>query len=164
MHIRAAATASAQKGEGPRPRTPRREQTTRPPARTSAATEPSLDSHPSRDYSDGRKGRVRRTLLTCALLAMAACGGSPGAPSDADVISGGDRFGGDHPAADAGELASFRYAIYVDEARSDAEDVSCATAASSGRFACTARLPAMSAGAHTVQVAAFVTDGGAVRE
>jgi hypothetical protein len=80
------------------------------------------------------------------------------------MISGSERFGWDQPAADAGELATFRYAMYVDEVRSEAADVSCDASPSAGRFACTSRLPSMSIGAHTLQVAAFVIDAGAVRE
>ncbi|MEO6238682.1 MAG: hypothetical protein ABIQ52_16930 [Vicinamibacterales bacterium] len=106
----------------------------------------------------------RARLFLFVTLVLAACGGSPSAPNGTESISGAERFGWDQPAADAGELASFRYAIYVDEARSEAGDVSCAAAQASGRFACTSRLPTMAAGVHAVQVAAFVLDGGAVRE
>ena len=108
--------------------------------------------------------RLRPRLIAIALFLVTACGGSPPAPGGTETITGSERFGWDQPAADAGELASFRYALYVDEARSEAADVSCAPGPSSGRFACSARLPAMSAGAHSLQVAAFVLDGGATRE
>ena len=107
---------------------------------------------------------LRRRLVALAALVLSACGGSPPAPVNTETITGVERFGWDQPAADAGELASFRYALYVDDARSEAADVSCAPGASSGRFACTARLPALTAGEHTLQVAAFVTDGGTTRE
>ena len=105
-----------------------------------------------------------RAILFIALALAARCGGSPSAPSDGDIITGAERFGWDQPAADAGEIATFRYALYLDDARSEAAGVSCAPAASSGRFACTSSLPAMPAGAHTLQVAAFVLDAGAVLE
>jgi hypothetical protein len=107
---------------------------------------------------------VRKRLIAFASLVLTACGGSPPAPSGLETITGSERFGWDQPAADAGELASFRYALYVDDTRSEAADVSCVAGSSSGRFACTAGLPAMSAGAHTLQIAAFVLDAGAVRE
>lgn len=107
----------------------------------------------------------RRTPLLVALAVItAACGSTPSAPTNADTITGTERFGWDQPATDASELASFRYAFYVDDARSDAADVSCATVASSGRFACSARLPEMSTGSHALQVAAFIVDAGTVRE
>ena len=96
---------------------------------------------------------------------MSACGGSPPtSPGNGETITGNERFGWDQPAADAGELATFRYALYVNDARSEAADVSCDAAASGGRFPCTSRLPSLAAGTHTLQVAAFVIDGGVVRE
>jgi hypothetical protein len=102
--------------------------------------------------------------LTCVLVA--GCGGSPRTPEapNADTITGTERFGWDQPAADAGEVASFRYAMYVDDVRSEAADVSCSPGPASGRFACTARLPQMAAGVHTIQVASFVLDGATIRE
>src|SRR6266511_8795 len=105
-----------------------------------------------------------KLFLAIASLVRAACGGSTPAPSGTETITGVERFGWDQPAADAGELASFRYALYVDDARSEAADVSCAPGQASGRFACTSSLPAISNGTHTLQIAAFVIDGGAVRE
>jgi hypothetical protein len=106
----------------------------------------------------------RKRLIALASFVIAACGGSPPAPGAGETITGVERFGWDQSAADAGELASFQYAFYVDDARTDATDVSCAPGQSSGRFVCTARLPTLSPGAHTLQVAAFVIDGGAIRE
>ena len=105
----------------------------------------------------------RSIVLSCFMLS--ACGGgSPSSPNSTETISGAERFGWDQPAADAGELASFRYALYVDEARSEAADVTCAAGQSTGGFSCSSRLPAISNGVHTLQVAAFVLDGGAIRE
>ena len=107
----------------------------------------------------------RKRWIAFASFVFATCGGSPSPPpSGAETITGTERFGWDQPAADAGELASFRYAFYVDDARLEAADVSCAPGPSSGRFACTSDLPTMSSGVHTLQVAAFVIDGGAIRE
>jgi hypothetical protein len=104
-------------------------------------------------------------LASIACLALAGCGGSaPPTPKSSETISGAERFGWDQPAVDAAELATFKYALYVDDVRSEAVDVSCTPGASAGRFACTARLPPMSAGVHNIQVAGFVVDGGAVQE
>jgi hypothetical protein len=105
-----------------------------------------------------------KRFIVFASCVLAACGGSPPVPSGTETITGVERFGWDQPAADAGELGSFRYALYLDGARSEASDVSCTTGPSTGRFACTARLPDMPAGVHTLEVAAFVLDGGALRE
>jgi hypothetical protein len=110
---------------------------------------------------------VRKQLVTILLAcaALGACGGSsPSPPANGDVLSGGERFGWDQPAGDATELAAFRYALYVDESRSEASDVTCSPTPSAGRFACTCRIPSLSAGAHTLQIAAFVNDGGTVLE
>lgn len=107
-----------------------------------------------------------RTLAPAfTAIVIVACGGtSPTTPGTGDIITGSERFGWDQPAADAGELATFRYAMYVDEARSEAADVICDAAVSNGRFACTARMPSMANGMHTLQVAAFILDAGLVRE
>ena len=107
----------------------------------------------------------RTRAIGVGVLFVAGCGGgSPTTPGSGDTITGIERFGWDQPAADAGELATFRYALYLDEARGEAANVSCDTTSSGGRFACTSNLPSMSTGAHTLQVAAFVIDAGAVRE
>ncbi|PYR75195.1 MAG: hypothetical protein DMF86_16175 [Acidobacteria bacterium] len=101
----------------------------------------------------------RLALASAALaVAVAACGGRmpPGQPGDGQVISGNERFGWDQPAGDAAELATFRYAFYTDNARTG-------QAAAAG-FACTCRLPSMSSGTHTLQIAAFIIDAGTVRE
>lgn len=80
------------------------------------------------------------------------------------MVTGVERFGWEQPAPDAGELASFRYAMYVDNNRTEATDVSCEATATSGRFACTCQLPQMASGSHTLQIAAFVTDESTSRE
>jgi hypothetical protein len=100
-------------------------------------------------------------------LVVYACGGATGSPpgsGSAETITGAERFGWEQPANDAGELASFRYAIYVDETRTEAGDVSCGSASTIGRFACTCALPVMTSGSHSLQVAAFVIDAGTTRE
>jgi glucose/arabinose dehydrogenase len=52
-----------------------------------------------------------------------------------------------------------RYAIYVDGVRSELAGASCAAAAATADgFACSARLPTLTAGAHTLELASFVTD------
>jgi hypothetical protein len=106
----------------------------------------------------------RKPLLVFVAFALIACGGSHPAPSGSDTVTGDERFAWDQPAADAGELATFHYALYMDDVRGEAVDVSCAPGQTSGRFTCTARLPAMAPGTHTLQVAAYVIDGTATRE
>ena len=106
----------------------------------------------------------KRSMVFAGFMLASCGGGSPSSPNGAETITGVERMGWDQPAADAGELASFRYAVYVDETRTEASDVACASVQSSAGFACTSRLPSMSNGVHTLQVAAYVLDGGAVRE
>jgi hypothetical protein len=75
------------------------------------------------------------------------------------TVTGTERIGWDQPAGDAVELATFGYAIYVDGTRSVASGVACAPAAGATGFACTAALPPLTPGAHSLQVASFVDDG-----
>lgn len=105
-----------------------------------------------------------RAIVVALALGSSACGGSVSTTNGGDIVVGTERFGWDQPASDAAELATFRYALYVDDTRSEAGDVSCAAAQSGAGFACTSQLPPMSAGAHALQVAAFVLDGTIVRE
>jgi len=105
-----------------------------------------------------------------ALVAVAGCSSNtpptpapPGA-GGGETINGGERIGWDQQASDTAELVTFRYAIYVDGTRSEIAEVSCANAAATSGFPCSGRLPSMSAGAHTLELAAFVTDGGTVLE
>ena len=107
---------------------------------------------------------ARGWTVLIALVATACGGGSPPAPSGGETISGSERFGWEQPAPDAAELATFRYAIYVDDVRTEATGVSCASGVVNGRFACSSSLPSMSNGNHAISVASFVIDGGAVRE
>jgi glucose/arabinose dehydrogenase len=105
-------------------------------------------------------GTMRRSWIVITLFA-AACGSSkPPAPSTGtgsgtvQTITGRERVGWDQPAGDAAELATFRYVIYVDNTRNDLGDVSCAATAGAGGFACSGKLPAMSSGAHSLEIAA----------
>ena len=80
-------------------------------------------------------------------------------PSTGETINGTERLGWDQQAADAVELATIHYAIYVDNTRSELADASCAASPTSAAFACSARLPRHRHGAHTLQLASFVNDG-----
>ena len=60
------------------------------------------------------------------------------------------------------ELATFRYAIYVDGARSEVADVRCSGTAGAAGFPCSGRLPAMSNGTHVLEIASFIDAGGIV--
>jgi hypothetical protein len=116
---------------------------------------------------------TRPLAVAAAFVLLAACGSSqpPSAPttpatpatSGGEPITGSERIGWAQAAADPSELATLSYAVYLDGARSEAAGVSC-VADSPGLFACTSRLPAMASGTHTLQIAAFVTDGDRVVE
>jgi glucose/arabinose dehydrogenase len=109
---------------------------------------------------------VRRFWIALVTSAVTACGGSAPAPpvvnppATGQTINGSERLGWDQPAADAAELATIGYAIYADGNRTEAAGVTCATTATAAGFACTARLPPLTPGAHTLQIASFVNDGG----
>jgi glucose/arabinose dehydrogenase len=116
-------------------------------------------------------GSVRRFWIAMTLLAAGACGSStppvpsPGpGPGNSQSITGRERIGWDQPAETASELATFRYAIYVDGIRSVVAESSCANTAAPGGFACSGRLPPMSNGSHTLELAAFVDGDGEIVE
>jgi glucose/arabinose dehydrogenase len=111
---------------------------------------------------------VPQVVVVMLCAALVACNEDPPTntpptntppPSNAERITGNERIGWDQPAANATDLASFRYAIYVDGTRSELTDVTCSTTAGPAGFACTAALPSMTTGAHTLEIAAFVVDG-----
>jgi glucose/arabinose dehydrogenase len=111
------------------------------------------------------------TSAAVAVLAvgLASCGGGSPPPSTSDPggtgerISGNERLGWNQAAASAGELATFRYAAYVDGTRVELTEVAC-TGPAGGTAPCSSRMPAMSPGAHTIELASFVTDGATVAE
>jgi glucose/arabinose dehydrogenase len=103
-------------------------------------------------------------LICCVTLA--ACDKTPTPappvvtpPAGSQVITGHEHLGWDQPAADAVELAAIHYAIYVDGARAELAGASCDSVIASAGFACTAPLPALSLGAHVLQLSSFTSDG-----
>lgn len=89
---------------------------------------------------------------------------SPGPGGSGETISGRERLGWDQPAASTTELATYRYAVYVDNVRLLMTEVNCGSAAGSSGFACSGRLPPMSSGAHRLELATFVESGNGVLE
>lgn len=112
-----------------------------------------------------------RPLIAALAVACAfsACRNPPGTPSPSpgngavQQITGNERLGWDQE-ADPAELPSVRFAIYVDGNRSEIGDASCGATAGTAGFPCSGSLPALSAGAHTLELSAFVVDGGNVFE
>ena len=114
---------------------------------------------------------MRGFWILIALFA-AACGSStPPPPSTGSgggggvqSITGKERIGWDQPAADTAELATFGYAIYVDDSRNELTDTSCASSGGAAGFACSGKLPPMTSGAHKLELATFSTVNSASGE
>ena len=109
---------------------------------------------------------MQRLLLALGCLAAIACDSRStpappvvNPPATGETITGSERIGWDQRAGDVVELGTVTYVIYVDGVRTPLTDVTCANTATAAGFACTARLPSMSAGAHTLQLASTVVDG-----
>jgi glucose/arabinose dehydrogenase len=114
-----------------------------------------------------------RLFALFACLAIAACSekeppapnpGNPGNPGDGIPVSGSERLGWSQQASDAAALAQFQYAAYVDNARVTLNGVTCGTTATDAGFECSAPLPPLTPGAHTLELAAFVMDPSGVLE
>ena len=104
-------------------------------------------------------------LVLAALVACSKSPEQPQPPQNGERITGSEKIGWTQPATDSATLGEFSYAIYVDGARSQLANPSCGDTPSSGGFDCSAPLPGMSSGAHTLEIAAFVVDtGGAILE
>jgi len=84
---------------------------------------------------------------------------TPPGPGDGESITGRERIGWDQQASNTVELAAFQFALYVDGTRTVVAEVSCAGTATAAGFACSGRLPVLSAGAHTLELAAFLDEG-----
>ena len=111
----------------------------------------------------------RLVVVVCIACVSWACGGSPDdgqspPPGSGDTVRGNERLGWDQQAASPAELAQLRYAIYIDGVRSILADAQCTANAGPAGYPCSARLPTMSAGTHTLQLAAFRLENGVVSE
>ncbi len=83
-------------------------------------------------------------------------------PGPVETISGAVRLGWDQRAATATEIGAIRYALYADNTRSELSNATCTPTADTGAFACSATLPALTPGMHTLQLASFIIDGSAL--
>jgi glucose/arabinose dehydrogenase len=102
--------------------------------------------------------------LVC-LLAVSACGGGgnpPGNPDpgggSGDRITGNERLGWSQAAPSVGELNRMQFVAYVDGNRVPLTGAVCT--GSETPFQCSSRMPPMSAGAHTIELASYVVEGG----
>ena len=112
---------------------------------------------------------LRLALAVVACICVAGCDKKepeepdPGTPSGEVRVSAGDRLGWTQQAADAVQISSFLYALYVDGNRMPLSNATCTTAAS-GTFDCSAPIPTLSTGAHTIELATFVVEGAVTLE
>lgn len=106
----------------------------------------------------------RGVVLSVTLLYVGCGSPGQGPAGSPQAITGSERFGWDQAAADLGELATFRFVFYVDGVRSESVEATCGTAPGAAGFPCTCQLPAMAAGLHALQLAAYVDDNGTIRE
>jgi glucose/arabinose dehydrogenase len=113
---------------------------------------------------------MRRCSILITVLAAACGGGTPPAPAPGgtspvvESITGRERIGWNQPADNPAQLATFQFAIYIDGARSELRGVACPPIAETGGFNCSAPLPSMTNGIHTLELAAFVQNGASVLE
>jgi glucose/arabinose dehydrogenase len=118
-----------------------------------------------------RTQRLGLGLVIAAVLLLGACNNDPTSPEDPEpppgtpeAITGRERIGWIQDAADATELASLDFLIYVDGGRSVLQDASCSNAGGANGFPCSAALPAIAPGRHTLQIATLQAVGGAILE
>jgi glucose/arabinose dehydrogenase len=107
-------------------------------------------------------------LAICLVIVLIAAGcqkDNPAPPSPGpgggvgETITGRERLGWDQPAPSTAELASYRYAVYVDNVRGEMSEITCGSSAGASGYQCSGRLPAMSTGAHRIELATFVMSG-----
>jgi len=105
---------------------------------------------------------MRRFCILVTILA-AACGSettrppaSPGGTDAVEPITGRERIGWNQAARDAAELGTLQYAVYVDGVRQPLANASCSASGEASGFLCTAALPPLTNGVHTLEVVSFI--------
>ncbi|HKF69071.1 MAG TPA: hypothetical protein VKB36_21145, partial [Vicinamibacterales bacterium] len=118
-----------------------------------------------------RHFRICTPLLSVVVALLAsACGGDsapPAAPSSNPPpsssgpinVKGTEKLGWDQVGDGSGQLPAYQYLGYVDNAPQVLADAACGSTANNGAFPCTASLPKMTAGLHTLTLAAQETSG-----
>src|SRR5688572_32262644 len=113
--------------------------------------------------------RLSPTFLLVSLMA-AACGGtdaasppsSPPPSGSGDTVTGRERFGWTQ-AGSSSDASLLQFAAYVDGVRRVLEGATCSTG-NGEALECSAPLPSMTAGRHTLELAAFYPAGGSIVE
>ncbi len=113
---------------------------------------------------------LHRVFVLAACIAVAACGEKdppapgPGNPTDGIQVSGSERLGWSQQAADAVELGQIQYVVYIDNARTTLSGVNCGGTSGPSGFDCSAPLPPLTGGAHTLELASFIADQSGIQE
>ena len=113
--------------------------------------------------------RALLKLSAVALLTAAiGCGDNGPRPPDqapaGGTITGREQVGWNQPAPSAGELAAYRYVMYVDGARTMLPGETCAATSGPLGFECSAPLPPLTPGPHTLELAVVVMADGTLIE
>ena len=107
-------------------------------------------------------------LLLAGFLLLVACkdNSTPGSPPPgspgSETVTGTERIGWVQPIETYGDLGRLQYALYVDGGRRILQGETCDI--TPGGADCSAPLPPLSPGRHTLEVAAFVTSGNELIE
>lgn len=114
-------------------------------------------------------GKLSNAAFVTALFAVSGCGdskppASPPATGGGSTITGRERIGWTQTAGSGGDFALFDYALYVDGGRRVLEGDSCTATSVETTMECSAQLPSMTAGQHTLELAVFVVSGETVVE
>src|SRR6266480_3430865 len=111
---------------------------------------------------------LRLSIVLCCLTLIGCDKKTPAPPvmeppPQRETINGTEPISWEKAAADTVELAAIGYVIYIDGTRTALATTLCATSPTTTTspltFACSARLPMLSPGAHTLELASFVNDG-----
>ena len=111
---------------------------------------------------------LRTVTLASMLLALACDGGTNPPPAGGgggsqDTISGRERFAWRQTGPSTAELSIYRFALYIDNERRVVEGELCVPADATA-IECSAALPGLGAGQHTLQLAAFYNVDGTTFE
>jgi glucose/arabinose dehydrogenase len=107
---------------------------------------------------DLRRRLALRQAGACLLvLLLAGCGGTrptpPTAGSDEVIVTGGERLGWDQSGSRLPGAVGYSYVAYVDGVRELLQQVRCASEPTPVGYACTASMPTLSLGRHTIELA-----------
>jgi glucose/arabinose dehydrogenase len=113
--------------------------------------------------------RLLLAAFVAALVVVAGCGNSdsPSSPpgsGSGQTITGQERIGWTQTANSSGDFGLYEYALYVDGGRRVLSNTSCTPTAVDTTMECSAPLPSMTPGRHTLELAVFITSGDTIVE